>query len=110
MTMKHGYFLTRKIISFRLMVSLVNGFATVPAATWLFASNVVFGAQREQQTRYFLRVPYTTRRDYEGLESHEQEFVDIDTTRTPKIGSTFKNKSKAITCRNCFPRRMIFAR
>lgn len=91
------------------MASLVNGFATVPAATWLFASNVVFGAQREQQTR-FLRVPYTTRRDYEGRESHEQEFVDIDTTSTSKIGSTFKNKSKAITCRNCFPRRMIFAR
>ena len=86
------------------------GLLWVPASTWLSASNVVFDAQREQQTRYFLRVPYTTRRDYDGRESHEQEFVDIDTTRIRKIGSTFQNKSKAITCRNCFPRRMIFAR
>lgn len=92
MTAEHGYFLTRKIISFRLMACLVNGFASVPATTWLFASNVVSGAQREQQTRYFLRVLYTTRRDYEGRESHEQEFVDIDTTSTSKIGSTFKIK------------------
>lgn len=74
------------------MACLVNGFASVPATTWLFASNVVSGAQREQQTRYFLRVLYTTRRDYEGRESHEQEFVDIDTTSTSKIGSTFKIK------------------